>query len=420
LPPPVVCHTMYVSCPTWPGAGGAATLLLSDSTRDFLPPLPFQILPSWTSIEPSFARASGGALVAVRGHVQPLPPTCGLHPHVSHNMQGFDLSAAFACVFTSNDGSAVMSKVMPSCHFHCLSQHSHVTISLLSLQPPASSAACNAPVPAPRRLPALVFMLLCSVPQRDAAAARTTRFTLSMDGLEVFSSISIAHFMFTESISAAQLFVPAHALVFDVSGFGQYLTLACIIHWGALIVSLGFVSAAVYTVAVLPSLQLPPAAVASCARLRPTSLRCSVRSLFAACPSSERCSDSLAVLRLHPSAAVISALCISIRSPASHASAATLTHSHQTLMVPESLKSRKRELLMSVHSRNVAPYALFHVQRVPQIAVVASAVAAFPARAPCDPLSSPLPITLQTSNMTWGGPQKASSAVFINSKGFKG
>ena len=97
-----------------------------------------------------------------------------------------------------------------------------------------------------------------------------------------------------------------------------------------------------------------------------------------------------------------------------------LTHSHQTRMVTESSKSRQRALLVLVHSRIVPPYTLFHAQCVVQFALVASAVAAFPARAPCDSHSSARSITLQTSNMTWGGPQRASYAVFINSQGFKG
>jgi hypothetical protein len=66
-----------------------------------------------------------------------------------------------------------------------------------------------------------LLTLFCSVPQRDAAATRTARFSLSMNGLEVLSSISVANFIFTESVSAVQLSVPAHAIVFDISGYGQ-------------------------------------------------------------------------------------------------------------------------------------------------------------------------------------------------------
>jgi len=62
-------HSPDGSCAAWTGAGGAATLLVSDSSRDLIPPLSLIILPSWTSIMPSSARASGGALIAVSGNV---------------------------------------------------------------------------------------------------------------------------------------------------------------------------------------------------------------------------------------------------------------------------------------------------------------------------------------------------------------
>lgn len=163
-----------------------------------------------------------------------------------------------------------------------------------------------------------LLTLFCSVPQRDAAATRTARFSLSMNGLEVSSSISVANFIFTESVSSVQLSVPAHAIVFDISGYGQRRATARFICCSALIVCPGFVHAAAYTAAILPSLQLPPAASASCARLRPTALRCSVRFFFALRPSSKHSAYSLAVLRLQPSAAVVRALCIGIRSATSH------------------------------------------------------------------------------------------------------
>lgn len=258
-------------------------MLLSDSSRDYPPPLPFAILPSWTSIAPSSARASGGTLVAVRGHVRAPRAPRGPHALVSRRAQGFDLSAAFVCVFTSDNGVAVTSKVtpsQPSCRL-VRNRHSQPALAATPSQLSCMSATRPAP-PLQTRLEHLT--LLCSVPQRDTAATRNARFSLSMNGLEVFGSTSVANFIFTESISAVQPSVPAHAIVFDVSGYGQHRATARFICHSALIVCPGFVPSAAYTAAILPSLQLPPAASASCTRLRPTALRCSVRFFFRITP----------------------------------------------------------------------------------------------------------------------------------------
>lgn len=62
-----------------------------------------------------------------------------------------------------------------------------------------------------------------SVPQRDAATTRRTRFTLSTAGLIVASTSSSGwvDFIFTECIASVQALVPAHAVVFDVVGHGE-------------------------------------------------------------------------------------------------------------------------------------------------------------------------------------------------------
>ena len=59
----------WISCATWTGPGGAATVVVSDSSRDLSPGLPLLILPSWSSVTPSTTRASGGALLAISGNV---------------------------------------------------------------------------------------------------------------------------------------------------------------------------------------------------------------------------------------------------------------------------------------------------------------------------------------------------------------
>lgn len=60
-----------------------------------------------------------------------------------------------------------------------------------------------------------------SVPQRDAAASRATRFTLSSGGLPVFSTAGWTRFVFSECIEAVHTLVPAHAVAFEVSGYGE-------------------------------------------------------------------------------------------------------------------------------------------------------------------------------------------------------
>ncbi len=196
-------------------------MLLSDSSHDYPPPLFFAILPSWTSIAPSSAPASGGTLVAVRGHV--IAPRTPRAPHalVSRRAQGFDLSAAFVCVFTSDNGVAVTSKVTPSQPSCRLVRNRHPQPALAATPSQLSCMSATRPAP-PLQTRLEPLTLLCSVPQRDAAPTRTARFSLSMNGLEVLSSTSGVNFIFTESISAVQLSVPAHAIVFDVSGHGQH------------------------------------------------------------------------------------------------------------------------------------------------------------------------------------------------------
>ena len=139
----------------------------------------------------------------------------------SHACQGFELSAAFVCVFSADDGSVVMSQAIDRTHA-CLQPYSKTFAhSLYSPDPPANSTACQI-ILRPHG-PFSILTFACSIPQRAAAASRTTRFSLASGGLVVFSSLAAANFLFTECIASLQPLAPAHAVVFDVSGFGERL-----------------------------------------------------------------------------------------------------------------------------------------------------------------------------------------------------